>query len=141
MIDEFWFMNIESIVFDKIKKKSMPYLRPKYKGINFVSQELVQKPAKFPCVEIRELEGVEEGQTLDNTTIPAYRSTFQVNVYAEKPQIAKDVMSEIAIHFKKDLLFNIVAMPVRAYNGDIHRYSARFRRVIASNDAIANTGE
>ena len=136
-MDELWFMNIESIVFDKIKKKSMPYLQ-KYKDINFVSQETLQKPAKFPCVEIRELEGTEQGQTLDNTIIPAYLSTFQVNVYAEKKQIARDVISEIVIHFKKDLQFNIVAMPIHAYNGDIHRYSARFRRVIGSNDKIVN---
>ena len=136
MVDEFWFSRIESIVFDTIKKKSAPYLE-QYSPILFVDTALSERPAQFPCIEITELQGVERGQTLTNDEICAYLSTFQINVYAEdSKQSARDIMSEIISHFKKDLAFNIVAMPVYAHNGDIHRYSARVRRLIGAGDTI-----
>jgi len=135
-MDEFWYMKVESIVFDRIKKKSAEYLS-KYKDINFTSEEVSQAPSKFPCVEIRELEGLEQGQTLEGDTVCGYRSTFQVNVYSEKSkQIARDVMEEVISHFKKDLLFELVAIPIHANIGGIHRYSARCRRVIGAGDKL-----
>lgn len=138
MRDEFWFTRIESIVFDTIKKKSIPYLS-KYESINFTDTAIIERPAKFPCVEITELEGIESGQTLENNEVCAYVATFQINVYSENSkQVARDVMSEVVMCFKKDLAFNIVAMPIHTYNGDIHRYSARVRRIIGAGDRIAN---
>lgn len=135
-MDDFWYMKVENIVFDRIKKKSSEYLS-KYKDINFTSEEVVQIPTKFPCVEIRELEGIERGQTLEGDAVCGYLSTFQVNVYSEKSkQIARDVMEEVISHFKKDLHFDLVAMPVHSNIGDLHRYSARCRRVIGAGDKI-----
>jgi len=135
-MDDFWYMKVENIVFDRIKKKSSEYLS-KYKDINFTSEEIVQIPTKFPCVEIRELEGIERGQTLEGDAVCGYLSTFQVNVYSEKSkQIARDVMEEVISHFKKDLHFDLVAMPVHSNIGDLHRYSARCRRVIGAGDKI-----
>lgn len=135
-MDDFWYMKVESIVFDRIKKKSAEYLS-KYKDINFTSEELVKAPSKFPCVEIRELEGSERGQTLEGDAVCGYLSTFQVNVYSEKSkQVARDVMEEIISHFKKDLCFDLVAMPIHANIGDLHRYSARCRRIIGAGDKL-----
>jgi len=135
-MDDFWYMKVENIVFDRIKKKSSEYLS-KYKDINFTSEEIVQIPTKFPCVEIRELEGIERGQTLEGDAVCGYLSTFQVNVYSEKSkQIARDVMEEVISHFKKDLHFDLVAMPVHSNIGDLHRYTARCRRIIGAGDKI-----
>ena len=135
-MDDFWYMKVESIVFDRIKKKSKEYLS-KYPDIVFTSEEVTQTPTKFPCVEIRELQGVEHGHTLDNKYVSGYLSTFQVNVYSEKSkQIARDVMEEIISHFKKDLSFSIVAMPIHENYGEIHRYVARVRRMIGGGDKL-----
>jgi hypothetical protein len=139
MYDDLWYMNIESQVFDTIKKKSTPYLLEKYPDINFTSSAVTERPPSFPCVEITELQGMERGQTLENDVVPAYMATFQVNVYSEAQQgkaVARDVMGEIVVHFKKDLRFNITGMPVYTNFNGIHRYSARFRRMIGSCDTI-----
>ena len=135
-MDDFWYMKVESIVFDRIKKKSKDYLS-KYPDLIFTSEEVTQTPTKFPCVEIRELQGVEQGITLDNEYVSGYLSTFQINVYDNKSkQIARDVMEEVISHFKKDLHFSIVTMPIHTNNGDIHRYIARVRRMIGGGDKL-----
>lgn len=134
--NELWYMKVESIIFDKIKKKSSEYLK-KYKDITFTSDEVIQAPTKFPCVEIREIGGEEVGQTFEGDAVCGYRSTFQVTVYHNSSkQIARDVMEEIVSHFKQDLKFDLVAMPIHSYNGQIHTYIARCRRVIGAGDKI-----
>lgn len=135
-MDSLWFMNVESVVFDRVKKASKDYLS-KYSDLTFTSQEMSLTNPKFPCVEIRELEGIEAANTLDNRDVAAYMSTFQVNVYSESSKsIARDVMSEIMRCFKEELQFNLVAMPVHANVGDVHRYSARCRRMIGAGDGL-----
>lgn len=138
MKDEYWFSRLESVIFDLIKKKSMPYLK-KYSDINFVSEPMSETPAKFPCVEITELPGIERGRTFDETTVNGILETIQVNVYSEKSKsIANDVMSEIVYQMKQaPLSFEVTAMPTHAKNGNIHRYSARFRRLVMGGDTLA----
>ena len=136
-MDELWYMYVKKRVFDKIKKKSMPYLEEKYTDVNFTSQAVTETPSKFPCIEITELPGVESGNTLANDEVSGYLATFQVNVYSEKGEsVAWDVMGEIISHFKKDLSFTLVAMPVSTKIGNITRYSARCRRMIGAGDTI-----
>ena len=136
-MDETWYMNVEAIVYDKIKKKAKPVLETAYPTITFTSEEVLEVPSKFPCVEIRELQGVEQGMTLMNDDVTGYLSTFQVNVYSEKSkQIARDVMGEIALHFKHDCNFYMVAMPIHVNFDGIHRYTARFRRMIGGGDKL-----
>lgn len=136
MNDEFWFSRIESVVFDKIVKKTSDYLKPKYPNISY-TDFVSETPTQFPCVEITEIEGTERGNTLANDEISAYMSTFQVNVYSDSSkQIARDVMSEIVMCFKKELAFNVLFMPIYAKNGNIHRFTARFRRMIGAGDTI-----
>ena len=135
-MDEFWYMYVKQKVFDKIKKKSMPYLS-KYEGIYFTDQAVVRKPPSFPCVEITELPGVEAGMTLENEDVAGYLATFQVKVYSEKSEdVARDVMSEIANHFKKDLHFSMTAMPITTQNGDNWVGVIRFRRMIGGGDKL-----
>ena len=136
-MDETWYMKVEAIVFDKIKKKSEPVLKPVYPNIIFTTSEVTEKPSQFPCVEIRELPGVEKGNTLVNDEVSAYLSTFQVNVYSEiSKQVARDVMAEIALHFKRDIAFSMVAMPTYTKFDGIHRYTARFRRMLGGGDKL-----
>ena len=136
-MDDFWYMYVKKRVFDKIKKTSMPYLESKYADVNFTSQAITETPSKFPCVEITELPGAEQGMTLENDEVAGYLATFQVNVYSEKgDSVAWDVMSEIITHFKKDLRFTLVAMPISSKIGGITRYTARCRRMVAGGDKI-----
>lgn len=134
--DELWFSRVESIVFHTIVSET-EYLKSEYPDLNYTDSAVTEAPAKFPCVEITELQGIERGQTLFNDEIPAYLSTFQINVYDNTSKaIARDVMAEIISHFKQDLQFNIVAMPIYAQNGNIRRYSARCRRMIGAGDSF-----
>ena len=136
-MDELWYMYIKKRVFDKIKKKSLPYLEEKYTDVNFTSQEVTETPSKFPCIEIIELPGIENGNTLKNDEVAGYIATFQVNVYSEKgDSVAWDVMGEVISHFKKDLMFSIVATPTTTKIGGITRYTARCRREIGAGDTI-----
>ena len=135
-MDDFWYMKVESIVFDRIKKKSSEYLK-KYKGVKFTSEQTTKTPVSFPCVEIREIDGVEVGNTLEGDAVCGYRSTFQVTVYDNtSKQVVRDVMEEVVSHFKKDLLFELVAMPIHSKQGDIHVCIARCRRVIGAGDKL-----
>lgn len=136
-IDELWFLRIESIVIEKIKDSVTPILQPKFENLYFVDTEVLETPPGFPCIEIRELEGVERGQTIMNDEIPAYMSTFQINVYVDTEKSdAREIVSEVINQFKKELAFNIIAMPIYSKNGNIHRYTARCRRMIGAGDSI-----
>lgn len=134
--DELWFTRIESEVFNAIMTEYNSNLKPIYGDAYFTDTAVTETPPNFPCIEIRELEGVERGHTIKGDEISAYMSTFQVNVYAENKADSRALVGEIISLFKKELQFSIVGMPVCANIDGIFRYSSRCRRMIGAGDSI-----
>lgn len=103
---------------------------------NFSTVGSSDTPAVFPFVFIQMLSPSERGQDLEGTTINAGLFTFQIDVTDNKSQArAKEVAFEI-LRIMKGMRFEVTSMPNFEDTKDIHRSTARYRRLIGDGDAI-----
>lgn len=132
-----WIMLLPSVVFSRIKGEFSEAIKTSYNmtGSNFSTTDSSNTKAVFPFVYVHLLPAVEEGQTLDGTSVNGGLFTFQIDVYDNQSQSrARQVMGEI-VRIMKSMRFSIVAMP-EFESGDTHRCTARFRRIIGSGDVL-----
>lgn len=130
-MSEAWFANIEPYIFTVFQKR----MRDKFPGLSCTTDNEEVDERQFPCVYIHELEQVETGNDLDNVTVNAVISTFQIQVFSKYAAEAKEIMTEATLQMKK-LRFNITAMPIYTSENDksVFLSVARFRRVIGNAD-------
>ena len=130
-----WVLNLQSIIFSRVKNETTESLKKKYPEIRFTTSEKSETTPRFPNELIKQIGSVEQGQTLDGTTVNGGLFTFQIDVYDNQSQNrARQVMGEI-VRIMKTMRFSIVAMP-EFESSDTHRCTARFRRVIGASDIL-----
>lgn len=134
MDSKYWFADLETKILTIIKARM--HRKSEYANVD-ITTEVGAVPTKFPTVALEELQPIEAGQDLTNTTVNAVTETIQVIVYVETTKAeCKKLMSEVVMQFKR-LGFNASMMPVyqTSRNGSVHQSIARFRRVIGAADA------
>lgn len=129
-------LNIENIVFSRVKYDVSTNLKTKYPKIAFTTSDTVVKDASFPTVYVHLLPAVEIGQDLEGKTINAGMFTFQIDVSDNQSQNrAKKVMDEIVASMKS-MRFELVAFPEFQNSDSAFRSVARFRRVIGAGETL-----
>lgn len=130
-----WVSELEPRIFTIVKSSLLDNgILTRYPTLQFVTPGKRYVPSDFPTIWLREIQGVEMGQDLDNTTINEVSENIQVDVISLERQISKRIMGEVVREFKK-LRFEISSMPL-SHEDDLKAYCfARFSRVIAMGDS------
>lgn len=129
-------LDIESIVFSRIKEKATSKLKTKYPDISFTTSDKVSDNPKFPNVYVHMMDSQEIGQDLEGNIINGVLATVQVEVTDNENQSrAKDVTNAVA-KIVKEMRFEIIAMPEMKNTDNTYRCIMRFRRTIGSLDVL-----
>ena len=130
-----WYMMIPLMVFTKLKQNFSQTIKDTYKmtDSNFSTVGSSDTPAVFPFVSFKTLPATEQGRDLQGTSVNGALFTFQIEVYSNKTQNdARNVMSEVT-KVMKTMGFEINSMPSFESTQDVHRMTARFRRLFTGN--------
>jgi hypothetical protein len=129
-------LDIETIVFSRIKTTLLQKLKTKYPDIAFTTSNRVSSNPKFPNVYVHMMGSQEIGEDLENNTINGISATFQIETTDNQSQSrAKEVMNEVVMCMKT-MRFSVVAMPEFDNTDSTFRSVARFRRTIGNLDKI-----
>ena len=129
-------LDIETIVFSRIKAILTSKLKTKYPDITFTTSDKVSSNPKFPNVYVHLLGSQEIGEDLENNTINGVLATFQIETtHNEKQTISKDVINEV-VGVMKSMRFTVTMMPESQNTDTAKRCVARFRRTIGNLDVI-----
>lgn len=129
-------LDIESIVFSRIKEKATSKLKTKYPDISLTTSDKVANNPKFPNVYVHMMGSKEIGHDLENITINGVLVTFQIETTDNKSQTrAKDVMNEV-VRIVKEMRFDIIVMPEMKNTDSTYRCVMRCRRTIGSLDVL-----
>lgn len=129
-------LDIETIVFSRIKAILTSKLKTKYPNISFTTSDKVKDKPKFPNVYVHILGSQETGEDLENNTINGVLATFQIETTDNETQTrAKEVMNE-TIKIMKSMRFSIVSMPEFQNTDTAYRCVARCRRIIGNLDVL-----
>ena len=100
---------------------------------NFSTVGSSDTPAVFPFVYFNALPATEQGRDLQGTSVNGALFGFQIDVYSNKTQTeARNVMKEIT-RIMKTMGFEINSMPSFEDTKDVHRMTARFRRLLTDD--------
>jgi hypothetical protein len=139
MADNDWVYTIESKIYTIVKTRLENALKTDYPDLNVTQQMKLNDEAVFPTVYIQMLESPEIGSDLENSTINAMLTTFEVHISSNKSQGLnglRKVQSAVTENFKK-LRFNMVSRGVfTRETNDVYTSISRFRRVIGGNEEI-----
>jgi hypothetical protein len=103
---------------------------------NFSKVGSSDTPAVFPFVYVKTLPGSEQGIDMQGVSVNAGMFSFQIDVYSNKTQTeARSVMSEVR-RIMKEMGFECNQMPSFENTKDVHRMTARFRRLIGAGDKL-----
>ena len=133
-----WYMMIPLMVFTRLKQNFSQTIKDTYNmtDSNFSTVGSSKAPAVFPFVYVNAIPASEQGRDLQGTSVNGALFTFQVDVYSNKTQNeARKVMSEVT-KVMKTMGFEIVSMPSFESTQDVHRMTARFRRMFGANDTL-----
>lgn len=131
-------MMIPLMVFTKLKQNFSQTIKDTYKMTdkNFSTVGSSDTPAVFPFVSFKTLPASEQGRDLQGTSVNGALFGFQIDVYSNKTQNeARKVMSEIT-KVMKTMGFEINSMPSFEDTKDVHRMTARFRRMFGADDTL-----
>lgn len=129
-------LNIETIVFSKIKAILNPKLKTKYSKISFTTSDKVSSEPDFPNVYVHMMNSPETGDNLEDTLINGIIATFQIETNDNQSQgRAKDVMNEV-VQVMKGMHFTMTMSPEFSNTKNTYRCIARFRRTIGSSDTL-----
>lgn len=129
-----WVSELESRIFTIVKYSLIENgIMQRYPTLRFVTPDKQYVPSDFPTIWIREIQGIEMGEDLDNTEINAVSENIQVDVISLERQTSINIMNEVVREFKK-LRFNISTMPLSSIDDMKHYRFARFNRTIGMND-------
>lgn len=133
-----WDMMIPLMVFTRIKQNFSQTIKNTYSMTdkNFSTVGSSDTPAVFPFVYVQTLPGAEQGIDMQGVSINAGLFAFQIDVYSNKTQTeARKVLSEVR-RIMKEMGFECNQMPSFESTKDVHRMTARFRRVIGAGDKL-----
>lgn len=129
-------LDIETIVFSRIKAILTSKLKTKYPNISFTTSDKVSGEPKFPTVYVHMVGSQEIGEDLENNTINGVLATFQIETTDNESQTkAKDVMNEV-VGVMKGMRFSAIVMPESQNTDTTKRCVARFRRTIGNLDIL-----
>lgn len=134
-----WYMDIQDVVYTKVKIRATKKLVDKYPNITFTKSNNGQIDAKFPTVYISYLQSPEQDKDLERNKINGVQLNVQVNVTVSKSQgelVAKEVMAYVIEEFKY-MSFDAYSTPIFMRVGEETRQmSAYLRRNVGRNDEI-----
>ena len=133
-----WYMMIPLMVFTRIKQNFSQTIKDTYKmtDSNFSTVGSSKAPAVFPFVYVNALPASEQGRDLQGTSVNGALFTFQIDVYSNKTQNeARKVMSEVT-KVMKTMGFEIISIPSFEDTKDVHRMTARFRRLLTDDTTL-----
>lgn len=133
-----WIMLLPSQVFTRIKYGISDKVKTKYKmtDSNFSTESASMSTAVFPFVYVKLLPAVETGRDLEGTSTNGGLFTWQISVIDNQSQSrARDVMAEI-YSTMKSMRFEAKQIPSFEDTEDTHTCTARFSRIICSNDIL-----
>ena len=81
-----WVYSIESKIYTIVKTRLENSLKTSYPNLYVTQQSKTSDEPKFPTVYIQMLDSPEMGADLENSTINALLTTFEVHVTASKEQ-------------------------------------------------------
>lgn len=133
MNGENWYAELESRLFTIFKTR----LTAQFNNVKCTTKDKQIIERDFPMVYFHELEQVEIGNDLDNTSVNAINETIQIQVYAKKDEDCRNITAESVSQMKK-LRFNIAAMPIYTHSEDgrIALSVFRARRVYGGGDNL-----
>lgn len=135
-VDNQWAFDLETKIFSVVNEKAMGKIRKNYPSAYITRTGKSTAKAIFPTIYIHELPGAETGKDLEGFYINGVRETIQVDVTTNTSQgDARKIMAIVADEFKQ-MRFAIAQMPEIGYSGETFRSTARFSRVIGSNDTL-----
>lgn len=132
-----WVSLLQSKIYSIIENEFSQDIKDMYHmtSDNFSTVES-NSSAVFPFVFIKMLPALEQGGDLDGKTINAGLFTFQIDIVDNISQKrARTVAFEI-VRIMKSMRFEVKNMPSFEDTKEKHRSTMRFRRLIASGDAI-----
>lgn len=133
-MDELWFTQLESKVFSQIEYMLKSRADAPFPDLKCTTVSQTAMPAHFPTMYIHELEPVERGQDLNNTTVNAVLHTVEIQVWTNKGQSnCKGILAK-AIHELKRLRYNIIMFPKVSTNNGISWGAIRARRMVGAGD-------
>lgn len=133
-----WYIMIPLMVFTKLKKNFSQTIKDTYNMTdkNFSTVGSSDTPAVFPFVYFNTLPASEQGRDLQGASVNGGLFGFQIDVYSNKTQNeARSVMKEIT-RVMKTMGFEINSMPSFEDTKDVHRMTARFRKMMGANDKL-----
>lgn len=129
-------LDIQNIVYSRIKNKTYTGLKTKFPNINFTTSDRGQVLTKFPTVYVHESASAERGQDLEGDTINAVMSVIQIEVYDNESMAnTKYVMDDI-VAVMKSMRYSVSQMPEYQNDNNVYRRVARFSRLIGSGDTL-----
>lgn len=129
-------VDIESLIFTKIKSRTSFILGDKYKDLNFTTSDKVPRNPKFPRVYVHMLESPERGANFEGNKIQALLLNFQIEVYDNKSKENAKAVANAVIQASKRLRFQVVGYPYNSNTESNYRYVIRIRRTVANNDFL-----
>lgn len=130
-----WYMEILDNVFSyleyTLEEKGVDIYCTTEMGKTSVDED--GKPNLFPTMYIHELQPIERGQDLTNTSVNAVLSTMEIQIYTKTKSECKTYCG-LVTECMKELNFNITMMPVITYGDDYYVGIARYRRLVGSGD-------
>lgn len=133
-----WAINLESLIYSKIKAKLTANLKEKYPQLNVTMDTQIREDAKHPTVLVQFLSMYERGNTLEGNLICGVDMQIQINVYVTKKQgfaVAREVECEV-IDAMKSMFFNSTMQQVEFDTDEILTSILRFDRVFGQADKI-----
>lgn len=129
-------LDIESRVFSRIRNKYPTELKTKYPDTYFTTSDRVATNPKFPTVYVHEMNPTEEAQDLENMTLNAITSTFQIEVTDNSSMSNATEVMNYVVGVMKTMRYGVISMPEFSNTTSVFRKVARFRRVIGSGDVL-----
>lgn len=129
-------LNLESLVFSRIKTSVSKALITKYKDLNFSTSNRARSNTKYPMVYIHMLESPEVASTTEGDTVEGVLASFQIDVYDDQSQErTKDVADEV-LKAVKNMRFQVIGFPYNSNTDSIYRKIIRIRRNICDDDIL-----
>lgn len=131
-----WTSKIQSTVLTRIKVITTEKLKGKYPDIYFTTSNKKRTEPQFPTVYVKRMQGTEEGQTLDGTSVNAILSTFQIevtdNISDSRAQEVADAVGAVM----KSMRYQMLGEPFPDNDNDTYRNVARYQRIVGFGDVL-----
>lgn len=135
--NELWFAQLSGIIFTHFVARMKTLLTTaQFKKTKFTTDNSEITPTHLPAVYLEEVFPIEEGSTLDNTSINAVTETIQITVYHNgQMRDVKSLMTNCVLAMKQ-MRFGVATMPIFTTNHDMKTGVARFRRIVGESDTF-----